>query len=179
MIILVDQDGVLADIGRGFDEAWVRAHPHETFIPEELRTYFQIEDNYPENLRDKVRGILASPGFFAGLPAISGGAEALRGMLRRKHDVFICTSPFKRNINCAAEKLKWIIRNLGEEFAPRVIITEDKTLVRGDILIDDKPKIKGLLKPVWEHVLFDQPYNKTADGKRRLDWFNWKKVLKI
>ena len=34
--------------------------------------------------------------------------------------------------------------HLGSEFTKRVILTRDKTLVRGDVLIDDKPTIGGI-----------------------------------
>ncbi|MCT7149596.1 hypothetical protein M1196_23400, partial [Salmonella enterica subsp. enterica serovar Oranienburg] len=61
-----------------------------------------------------------------------------------------------------------------------MIITTDKTLVRGDILIDDKPVISGELPEYstgtnharsWEHVIFDQSYNRHITNRRRiLDW---------
>ena len=61
----------------------------------------------------------------------------------------------------------------------RIILTRYKTLVVGDILIDDRPELTGIKSPTWEHVLFDQPYNKAVTGKRRLNWQNYQKVLGI
>lgn len=37
----------------------------------------------------------------------------------------------------------WVEKHLGQEFLEQVILTRDKTLITGDILIDDKPDIQG------------------------------------
>jgi 5'-nucleotidase len=64
----------------------------------------------------------------------------------------------------------------GSEFTKGVILPRDKTLVRGDVLIDDKPTIGGISTPQWRHVLFDQPYNRHLSGPR-VQWENWREVL--
>ncbi len=43
-------------------------------------------------------------------------------------------------------------------------ITSDKTLVTGDILIDDKMDIKGKRSAEWEHVIFGRPYQVHSRG---------------
>jgi 5'-nucleotidase len=77
------------------------------------------------------------------------------------------------------EKYDWISCHLGDEWCHRVIITRDKTLIKGDILIDDKPQVTGLNeKPAWKHVVFSQSYNTNVKGKMRLDsWEMWKETL--
>lgn len=37
----------------------------------------------------------------------------------------------------------WIEKHFGHEFLEQIILTRDKTVVSGDILIDDKPDIHG------------------------------------
>ncbi len=37
----------------------------------------------------------------------------------------------------------WVEKHLGYDFLEQVILTRDKTLIAGDILIDDKPDILG------------------------------------
>ena len=74
--------------------------------------------------------------------------------------------------------MQWIKEHLGQEFAERTIITRDKTLVYGDILIDDKPEVTGIHTPAWTHVVYDQPYNREATANR-LTWNNYKEVLKL
>ena len=75
------------------------------------------------------------------------------------------------------EKLSWVERHLGREFMLRTILTRDKTLVRGNVLIDDKPEVKGVMTPEWEHILFDLPCNRNVPSKRRLTWKNYRGVL--
>jgi len=94
-------------------------------------------------------------------------------MVKAGHDVRIVTSPWVSNPTCASDKLNWVVKHYGSHWGPRVIITADKTLVRGDILIDDKPEIHGAAEPEWEHVIFDQPYNRDIDKKRITDWSIW------
>ena len=47
-----------------------------------------------------------------------------------------------------------MIRHLGQEWARKVILTADKTLVSGAVLIDDKPKITGApARPDWKQTI--------------------------
>lgn len=57
-----------------------------------------------------------------------------------------------------------------------MIVTKDKTLVHGDLLIDDKPRVTGTRSPAWQHVLYDQPYNRHVDAQR-MTWSTWREVL--
>jgi 5'-nucleotidase len=100
------------------------------------------------------------------LPPITGATEALRALLEQGHDVRICTSPLNQYRNCVPEKYEWIERHLGPEFVTRMIVSKDKTIVYGDVLVDDNPSVKGPCLAKWQHVIFDQPYNRHVDGAR-------------
>jgi len=57
-------------------------------------------------------------------------------------------------------------------------MTTDKTTVRGDVLIDDKPKISGSQRPAWQQILFTAPYNTSVNDKPRLDhWKDWEQAV--
>jgi 5'-nucleotidase len=58
-----------------------------------------------------------------------------------------------------------------------MIVSKDKTIVHGDFLIDDKPSIKGVQQPTWEHLLYSQPWNAKVSSKRRITWQNWRSVI--
>ena len=58
--------------------------------------------------------------------------------------------------NCVLEKYQWVEAHFGYDWTKRVILTRDKTIVSGDILIDDKPEITGCAMPPWQHVLYDR-----------------------
>jgi 5'-nucleotidase len=76
------------------------------------------------------------------------------------------------------EKYAWVEQHLGAEFVQRIVLTRDKTLVHGDVLIDDKPEIGGLRKPDWRHLIYDQPWNRHVDGPR-LTWADWRERLAV
>ena len=40
------------------------------------------------------------------------------------------------------EKYQWVEKYLGKSAVSQLMLTKDKTIVHGDILIDDKPMIK-------------------------------------
>ncbi len=80
-----------------------------------------------ERLRETVDEIYTSPGFFRELRPIAGALDAVR----------ICTSPLNQYRNCVPEKHEWVERHLGAEFVGRMIVTKDKTLMHGDVLVDE------------------------------------------
>lgn len=177
MLILLDQDGVLADFEQGFHDAWHAANSSLCpALPPTSRRSFYVRDDYPETHRQAVEGIYTAPGFFSGLPPISGAIEGVKTLLAQGHDVRICTSPLNQWRHCVAEKYEWVERHLGTDFVNRMIVTKDKTVVHGDVLVDDKPSVTGTRPPPWRHVVFDQPYNQQATGLR-MNWSSWQTVL--
>lgn len=179
MLILLDMDGVLSNFDQGVVDEWNRRHPGDHLKPYRHRREFYIDDDHPEHMRPRIQDIYTEPGFFLRLKPIHGSQQAVRDMLRLGLHIGICTAPLFRSPSCLDEKFRWTREHFGEEVARTVIITKDKTRVRGDVLIDDNPDITGFLAPVWEHVLFDHPYNRQVNGKRRLTWANWQQVLKL
>lgn len=178
-IILVDLDGPLADLEAEFLKRWRDKFPKEFFIPLENRREFFMNDEYPEHLRKEVSQIIATAGFFADLPPVSRGIDAVKDIAALGHKVVICTSDIYKNVTGLTDKRTWVQKYLGHEFAKAMIFTRDKTLVRGDYLIDDRPNISGLLVPTWKHIVFDQPFNRQVTDKQRImtDWSNWKKII--
>lgn len=43
----------------------------------------------------------------------------------------------------SSAQYRWVERHLGPQFVERIILTRDKTMVLGDLLIDDKDTIRG------------------------------------
>ncbi len=178
MIILVDMDDVLADFDGEFYKRWREIHPEKFHIPLDRRKNFYIKEEYPEDLIPLVTEIYYSEGFIKSLPEIPGGIQAVKKLKEKGHEIFICTSPLMQYKNCVREKYEWIEEHLGYDWTLKLILTRDKTLVKGDILIDDKPEITGAAFPSWEHILFHKSYNSHINNKRRLyDWSEIDTVL--
>lgn len=137
-----------------------------------------MENSFPKEYTPLIREIWYSPGFFINQEPIPGSLEALEN-LAKNGDVFLASSPLTGNPTCADEKLDWTQKYLGRDWRKKVILSKDKTLIYGDILIDDKPEITGLRKPSWEHMLYTQPWNKHLINRKRLNWNNYKKLLDL
>lgn len=185
--VLVDMDGVIADFEGGFLKKYKESFPNEPFLSLEDRRGFWVSTQYGDmrsDLCEKAISIWESQHFFMDLEPLPGGVEAVKEMSKMENtDVFICTSPIKHYGHCPYEKYAWVEQHLGSEFLEQVILTRDKTIVTGDILIDDKPDILGVeSNPSWEHVLFTACHNKHLPpnpSQRRLQsWADdWRGLL--
>lgn len=174
-IILVDMDGVLCDWQAKFDELLSTHYPHIPVLPRDQLTVFKSQSLYPVEHQAEIAEMMNREGFYRTLDMVDGAAEAMWEM-SEDYEVFICTAPYVTNETCASEKMAWVEQYLGEGWKERMIITSDKTLARGDILIDDKPEIKGAMVPVWKHIVFDATYNRHVPS--RIDrWADWREAV--
>lgn len=169
-ILLVDMDGVLCDFVGKFNDIWRLRYPDRFFLAPEKATTFYFEDEYPEEYKEDIREIVNQPGFFSNLDPLKGSLVGIT-QLSNLYNVFICTSPLTSNPTCLNDKYNWVKNYLGTDWLKKLIITKDKTLIQGTFLLDDKPEIYGNTVPTWEHVIFDQPYNRQS-RKRRVNWEN-------
>ena len=137
--VYVDMDGVLCDFLHSY-LMWKKNHP-------------QIE--YPQS----------QFGFFSNLKPIENAIESYKE-LEKHFDVYILTRPSIYNLMCYTEKADWINRHLGFDVLENLIIACDKSLLKGDYLIDDTVQA-GQLDFEGEFIQF-------ASDKFK----DWKSILK-
>ncbi|KAL5018336.1 hypothetical protein ScPMuIL_004058 [Solemya velum] len=176
--VLLDLDQVLADFEGYFLELFRQKYPEHPFIPLEKRKGFHLTEQYKHlhpDAVEKTREIYHAEGFFYNLPEIPGACSAAKEMAAMDGvDVFICTSPMLTNEHCFVEKIRWVNDHLGPEWRGRTIITRDKTIANGHILIDDNLKILGACaRPTWDHVVFRACHNRDAKLRGRSVLENW------
>eukprot|EP00182_Erythrolobus_australicus_P003166 CAMPEP_0185841930 /NCGR_PEP_ID=MMETSP1353-20130828/18150_1 /TAXON_ID=1077150 /ORGANISM="Erythrolobus australicus, Strain CCMP3124" /LENGTH=227 /DNA_ID=CAMNT_0028541423 /DNA_START=15 /DNA_END=698 /DNA_ORIENTATION=+ len=178
--VLIDMDNTLVDFDSEFAKRWVKERPGDSVGRIKSRLHFELEENFPAELRPLAEKIMGTPGFYIEFAPQPGAIEAVRAMTAAGLNVVFCTAPHPLQYEtCVQEKFAWVRRHLGEEYLSQLIITRDKTLVKGAVLIDDKPRVTGACaKPEWTHIVFDQPYNRDVETDTRLtEWPLWPGVL--
>lgn len=180
MRILVDMDEVIAGFLAGVDAI---LDGYDTSAPKMPRMVECRDWNMHLGLTPVQSTILSramsAPGLFLSLPPLEGAIEALHEMLEAGHDVRLVTSPMASNPTCASDKFAWVAKHLGTPWTHRLVITDDKTIIRGDVLFDDKGEITGSMKPEWQQILVDQPHNRYASKPlpRIADLTHWRIAL--
>ncbi len=118
IVVYIDMDGVLCD----YEGAYQR---DKTAFP---------DNPYPQS----------RSGFYTGLELITGARSALAKLLaHKKFDPYILTAPSIYNPLSYTEKRLWVENHLGFEWVKRLNFSPDKSLLRGDILIDDHENGRG------------------------------------
>jgi len=109
-VIYIDMDGVLCDY---------------------RKNYIKHKEQYPEVVYPQ-----SQYGFFLDLEPMPGAVEAFL-KLSNIHDVWILTAPSIMNPLSYAEKNVWVKKYLGQDFVKKLIMCPNKSLLKGDYLIDD------------------------------------------
>lgn len=174
--ILLDLDGTLVN--------WERCFGREL---QKLYAAASIRDAAAYDVRDRwyapaadILEVLHQKLDYGRMRPLDGAVDAVTEMQAAGLDVWICTKNTPENYFCASDKIGWVRKNLGAEMARKTILIHDKTLVSGDILIDDRADIaEGAMTPSWQHVVFDADYNRDMPRStpRLKSWADWREVL--
>jgi len=166
--ILVDMDGVLADVYTHFidleyKESGIKINKDDL--------YGKLEEEAFPTFKELVN----KGGFFATAPLIPGSVEGLK-YLNEKYKVLIVSSAteFPSSLN---DKHSW----LGEYFPfitwKQMIFCGSKDSIKGDIMIDDHPK--NLITFEGRKILFTQPHNVYEQNKNYQRVSGWKEIMGI
>lgn len=166
--ILVDMDGVLADVYSQFiemeyQESGIRLKLEELYGKKE-------EDAFP-SFEKHVR----SKGFFKNAPLVSGSVEALK-YLNEKYKVLIVSSATEFP-DSLGEKQQWLNEHFPFISWEQMIFCGRKDSIKGDIMIDDHPK--NLSNFEGKKIMFTQPHNRNVANDTYQRVFSWNDILKI
>ena len=114
--LYIDLDGVVADFVSAMN-----THPKKNISP---------YDEHPDTI----------PHIFRGLKPINGAISAVNTLIESSiYEVyFLSTAPWG-NPSAWTDKRLWLEEKFGEKINRKLILTHRKDLVKGDILIDDRP----------------------------------------
>ncbi|TDF35204.1 hypothetical protein EYS14_21625 [Alteromonadaceae bacterium M269] len=117
-VVYIDMDDVLCDYSAAFNQA-LKATP---------------EVAYPQS----------QYGFYANLLPIDGAIESVNKLISaEEYEPYILTAPSTMNPLCYTEKRVWIEKYFGIEFTEKLIISPNKALLKGELLIDDNASGRG------------------------------------
>jgi len=118
MIIYIDLDDVLCDYSGAFNHA-IALTPAISFPQSQY-------------------------GFYANLEPIVSGIDVVNKLRQSAlFEPYILTAPSILNPLSYTEKRVWVEKHFGLEFTQRLIICDNKGLLKGDILIDDQVSGRG------------------------------------
>ena len=117
-IVYIDIDDTLADLKSAYEKA-KRINPNM---------------NFPQ----------AEYGFYANLKPLEGAIDSVFWFLESEgFDPYLLTAPSVKNPMSYTEKRIWVEKYLGMEMVDRLIISSNKSLLKGDYLIDNNIEGKG------------------------------------
>lgn len=171
--MMLDMDGVLADFERhAYDGARELGCTFDIAgLHEQTSKY--CTDHIPNRRERKVaRTMIESPGFFETLPVMPGAIEGARELIAAGIDVWVCTKPLETNPTCRDAKGAWLRRYL-PELEHKLIIAPDKSIIVGDILLDDAPNPSWFPIAPWRPVVFAAPYNGAGSAWEHVPSWTW------
>ncbi len=159
MIVLIDADGVLEDLS----QKWV------TYLNEKYGTSVRYEDltewdmtaAFPSLTRDQVYEIDRDEEFYSRLEPIPGAVEAVGRLLEDGHELYVVTTTPYQVVKPKMERA--IFRFFPCFTWKNIIITANKHLIRGDVLIDDG--VHNLVGGDYRKILVTAPYNRNFDAE--------------
>lgn len=164
-ICLLDMDGVLA----GFDErCWAEVAkwgwPTDIAGPAEQTAYYMTEHLVERRHRRRLRSFIDESRWFRDLPVIEGSQDGV-AMLEQHFDVWVCTKPLATSHSCAGDKQAWVKEHF-PSLHGKIILASDKSMVVGDLLIDDYIRPEQAERALWSPITFARPYNTDGPGLR-------------
>ncbi len=160
--ILLDCDGVLSDYCSGcFD--LIEQHTGDRHTHEEVTHWDVFEVLGKGHLKPRLKEEQAKPGWCQSFPVIEG-AKAFVQALESRGDVVIVTSPMSTP-TWADDRRIWLERHFGIPKG-RIVSTEGKQYVDGDVLIDDSDDNCNKWLDEYPNklaLLWTAPYNRQVD----------------
>ena len=128
-IVYIDMDNVLVDFPSAFPK----------IDKETLEKYGKDKDEIPN--------------IFSIMEPMKGALEAFDFIADHADTYILSTAPWK-NPSAWSDKLLWVKKYLGDKAHKRLILSHNKHLNRGDILIDDRDDKNGADKFAGEFIHF-------------------------
>jgi 5'-nucleotidase len=167
--ILVDMDGVLADVYTRFFELY----EEETGLKKTMDEIIGLKESeaFPEALR-----WVETPGFFRTIPVMPESQRVLK-LLNDTYEIIVISMATEFPFSLTDKQL-WLNDNFPFISWKQIVFCGDKSLIPADMMIDDH--FKNLDHFDGETLMFIQPHNRNNTGhchKTVSSWVDLEKLL--
>ena len=137
-VLLLDMDGIIADFNLYSIQTYNRLFPNAKLDEKNVNNYIGDHEVIHPSIDPKaLRRPYKDPGAFINLPVMIGSQAAIEE-LEELFDIYVVTTQYYGNPTCVHEKHVWLQRHF-PSIADKGIFTKHKSMVKGDILVDDRP----------------------------------------
>jgi 5'-nucleotidase len=166
--LIVDMDDVLADTSQPILDVFNNINNtsyDKEFFRDKIFYDFVSQEHFKPT-----RPYIERKGFFADLQVMSDAVEVMKE-LQKKYEIFVVSAATEFP-NSLEEKYHWLGRHFPFINWRNFVLCGDKSIVNGDIMIDDHEK--NLKTFDGECLLFDAVHNWHLEGYTRVQ--NWDEV---
>lgn len=173
--VLLDCDGPMSDFTGAYLDAFREVTGRKATHADVDRwaihecSFFTEADRvggWDGRLRKEVAAKVIEEGFCARIKPHAAALDAIP-KLCEVADVYVVTSPWDSSPTWMYERLHWVANHFPGIGRRRVIQTAQKHLIRGDVLVDDKPSHVRDWQNAWPNglgLLFDMHHNGGEQG---------------
>jgi 5'-nucleotidase len=166
--LIVDMDDVLADASQRIIEVFNgvnNTNYDKEFFRDKVFYEFVNQPHF-----QSTRPFVEAKGFFIDLPVMADAIEVMQN-LQSKYDIFVVSAATEFP-NSLEEKYHWLARHFPFIHWHNFVLCGDKSIINGDIMIDDHEKNLKSFK--GETLLFDAVHNWHLDTYTRVR--SWKEI---
>lgn len=171
LTILFDADDTVEDLLSPWLE--VLNSTYGTAVMPQDVTNWNVASFFPSLTKEQVFAPLYDGGFWSLINPIENSVPVFKRLIEDGHDLYVVTAS---NYQTCAAKVEMLLEMFPLLDWNHIILTSNKQLIRGDILVDDGPH--NLIGGEYTKFLFDRPHNRSFDekthGMRRV--YTWNEI---
>lgn len=170
LTILVDMDDTIENLC----EVWVDYlnEIYGTNVSLTDVTQWDMTKVFPTLNRHEIFDVLAEETLWERVKPLPGAVEYLKKLMDDGHKIIVVTSASPETVEAKLNKV--LFKYFPYLTYKDVIISSQKQMIKGDILIDDAPH--NLENGSYLKMLFDAPHNQTYETQDTIRVHNWKEV---
>lgn len=166
--ILVDMDGVLADVYSRFFEL----HEEDTG---QIKTMDEIIGLKEVEAFPGLARWVNTPGFFLTIPVMPDSQRVL-GLLNQKYEIVVVSMATEFPVSLTDKQI-WLHNHFHFISWKQSVFCGNKSLIKADIMIDDH--LKNLDNFKGETIMFTQPHNMNISSSKHRRVDSWVEIEKL